>query len=253
LAASFYLVHEIDRKWRSVSIDTVGEGLGIWFPGNVSDLFYWKIGRIDVLRRYCSGKITFSFSPQFIKQFYNYVWDSEFCCGKEDLSAVWFLPKCVYGKDEIDSLVEKYACFKEFEDVDQDLCVQVWRSCVELPSSLLPSRRDLEGELFIDPWLGVKVCDAFWPISTVPLEFRTVSWVNFLENQLSVEMEDALIRLWHDLFAWWKEASKLVHMGCSERCKYLVGAAFKLCGPEDFDVSCESDAILTPYEKLTSF
>jgi hypothetical protein len=73
LAASFYLVHVAERKWRSVSIETVGEGLGIWFPGNVSDLFYWKIGTIDVLRRCCSGKVTFSFSPDFIKQFYNYV------------------------------------------------------------------------------------------------------------------------------------------------------------------------------------
>jgi hypothetical protein len=36
LAASFYLIHVADRKWRSVSIDSVGEGLGIWFPGNVS-------------------------------------------------------------------------------------------------------------------------------------------------------------------------------------------------------------------------
>jgi hypothetical protein len=107
LTIAFYLVYQGFRKWGSVSIDTVGEGLGFWLQGNVSDLLYWEVGKINALRRCCSGKVTFSFDFQFMGSFYELIWDSELACGDDDLDAVWHLPKCRYDEDDISSIRER--------------------------------------------------------------------------------------------------------------------------------------------------
>jgi hypothetical protein len=63
--------------------------------------------------------------------FYELIWDSELCCGNDDLEVVWYLFKCRYGEEEIMSLRERILEFKKCDISEADLVVQVWRSCVK--------------------------------------------------------------------------------------------------------------------------
>jgi hypothetical protein len=75
------------RKRCYVSYYIAGECTGVWLQMNLSDLFYWKIGEVDVFRRSCSDNVTFSFDLHFIQCFYELIWDSELFYGTDDLEA----------------------------------------------------------------------------------------------------------------------------------------------------------------------
>jgi hypothetical protein len=124
------LVHDLGRKWLSVFIDVIGEGLGFWVQGSVSKLFYWKIVQTDVLRRCCSGKVTFSFDLHFAKYFHELIWDSELCCSQSDLEATCYLPKCRYDEDEVELIYAELLEFKKYVHPEPEMVVQVWRSCL---------------------------------------------------------------------------------------------------------------------------